>query len=89
MRTTLTLEDDLADALKQKATASGRPFKQLVNETLRAGLERGLDRRPSRRYRLTPARLGDVAPGIDLDKSLRLAASLEDEEIVRRLELRK
>jgi hypothetical protein len=33
--------------------------------------------------------LGDVRPGIDLTKALQLAAELEDEEIVRKLQLRK
>jgi hypothetical protein len=30
-----------------------------------------------------------VRPGIDLDKALRLAGELEDDEIVRKLDLRK
>jgi hypothetical protein len=33
-------------------------------------------------------RLGGVLPGIDINKALRLAAALEDEEIARELELR-
>ena len=38
MRTTLTIDDHLARALKERAHRSGKPFKQIVNETLRAGL---------------------------------------------------
>jgi len=89
VRTTLTLDDDLADALKRKAAGAGRPFEDVVNEMPRVGLESGLDRRPARRYRVTPAHLGGVSPGVDLDEALRLAASLEDEETIRRLELPK
>jgi hypothetical protein len=38
MRTTLTLDDDLAEALNRAARLSGRSFKAVVNETLRRGL---------------------------------------------------
>ncbi len=40
-------------------------------------------------YQVTPAALGGVMPGIDLDKALQLATALEDEEIIRKLLLRK
>ncbi|MCX6543753.1 MAG: DUF2191 domain-containing protein [Acidobacteria bacterium] len=87
-RTTLTLEPDLARALRQRAHDSTRSFKDVVNETLRAGLS--VARQPRRRrYRLKAQHLGGVRPGIDLDKALQLAAALEDAEIARKLELRK
>ena len=38
MRTTLTLDDDVAARLKAEARQSGRPFKQVVNEAIREGL---------------------------------------------------
>jgi hypothetical protein len=88
MRTTLTLDDRIAKALKALAHRSGKPFKQVVNETLRAGLA-VKDAPKPRAYRLTPVSLGGVLPGIDINKALRLAAALEDEEIARELELRK
>jgi hypothetical protein len=88
MRTTLTLEKDLAQALREEVRRTGRPLKRIVNDTLRAGL--AARRAPSaRRYRLAPVALGGVAPGIDLDKALRLAEALEDEAIGRKLEMRK
>ena len=88
MRTTLTLDDRVAKALKALAHRSGKPFKQVVNETLQAGLIARETPKP-RPYRLKPVSLGGVSPGIDLNKALRLAAALEDEEIARELELRK
>lgn len=39
-----------------------------------------------RPYRLQPVSLGGVLPGVDLDKALRLAESLEDEAIAQKLE---
>lgn len=88
MRTTLTLESDLARALRQRANDENCTFKDVVNEAIRAGLAH---RRPPRRraYRLKVQHLGGVCPGIDLDKALSVAALLEDAEIVRKLELRK
>jgi len=88
MRTTLTLDDDLAAALRDRAHAAGVPFREVVNEALRNGLK-DAGRRPPRRYRLRPARLGGVLPGIDLDRALRLADAVEDAELARKLELRK
>ena len=38
MRTTLTLDDDVAALLKKEARKSGEPFKQVVNRFLRLGL---------------------------------------------------
>jgi hypothetical protein len=88
MRTTLTLDKDVALTLRAEARRSGQPLKRIVNETLRAGL--AARKRPAaRRYRLTPVRLGGVVPGVELDKALRLAEALEDEAIARKLELRK
>ncbi len=38
MRTTLTIDDDIMKALKQKAHDSGLPVKAVVNMALREGL---------------------------------------------------
>ena len=89
MRTTLTIEDRIARDLKRIASRSGKPFKAVVNETLRAGLEAGMERPKPRRYRLRPASLGGVRAGVDLDRALALADTLEDEALVRKMELRK
>ena len=89
MRTTLTLDDEIAAELKDAAHQSGKPFKQVVNETLRAGLAVQKAPPKARRYRLKPASLGKVRPGVDLDKALRLADAMEDEAIRQKIESRK
>jgi hypothetical protein len=38
VRSTITLDDDVAAALKLEMRKSGRAFKQVVNDTLRLGL---------------------------------------------------
>lgn len=86
MRTTITLDPDLAARLRELARERRVPFKRVVNEALRAGLGEG--ERPPRPYRL-PARPMGVRPGIDLDRATRLGGELEDAEITRKLELRK
>ncbi|MGH2731395.1 MAG: antitoxin [Actinomycetota bacterium] len=86
MRTTVTLDPDVAAQIRALATQRAISFKEALNTTLRAGLAaRRLRREP---YRLPTRRMG-LRPGIDLDHALRLAAALEDEEIVRKLDLRK
>ena len=87
MRTTLTIDDQLVADLKRLALETDRTFKKVVNDTLRAGLRAGPT--PTRRYRLRPSRLGGVRAGIDLDRALRVADALEDDEILRELQLRK
>lgn len=62
MRTTLTLEDDVA--VKLKAAAKHRPFKIVVNEALRAGLAALEKRAPTRKvYRTRGFNLGPSLVG--------------------------
>ena len=86
MRTTVTLDPDVAAKLKAVARERGISFKQALNQAVRAGL--GGQRRADRRFEQFAQPMG-LRPGLDLDKALRLAAALEDEEIGRKLEVRK
>jgi hypothetical protein len=57
VRTTLTLDDDVAVLLSREARKSGEPFKQVVNRYLRAGL--AAQSRPARKpFVVTPINLG-------------------------------
>ncbi len=89
MRTTLTIDDQTAKKLKEIAHRTGKSWKQVVNETLQQGLRADGVRESAKPYRLKPVSMGDVAAGYDLDRALRLADALEDEELVRKLALRK
>jgi hypothetical protein len=86
MRTTVTLDPDLAARLQRLAVERGTTFKATINAAIRAGLDAG--DATARPYREVTRNLG-VQPGVDLTKALRLAAELEDEETLRKLELRK
>ena len=57
MRTTLTLDDDVAALLKKAVRKSGQPFKQVVNRYLRLGLT--APTHPARKpFKVTPINLG-------------------------------
>jgi hypothetical protein len=86
MRTTVTLDPDVAAKLKETARESGISFKEALNTTVRRGFERSEER--ARPYRVRTRDLG-VRPGINLDKALQLAGELEDAETLRKLQLRK
>jgi hypothetical protein len=76
MRTTITLDDDVAAQLKE--LRRGRSFKELVNETLRRGLEalssEG-DRAPV--YRIRPVK--GRPRRSDLDNVAELIAETESD----------
>jgi hypothetical protein len=82
MRTTLTLDNDLAERLKQVAARDGKPFKQTVNETLRAGL--GLRDKPARKTKKLPLLTfrSRLKTGIDETKLNQLVDQLEVESFL-------
>jgi len=55
MRTTLTLDDDVAALLTRLQKAKRRPFKELVNEALRQGLQQLTAKPAAREPYQTPA----------------------------------
>ena len=80
MRITLTLDDDLADALKQQAKLLDVPFMQVVNDTLRRGLAPETpEDRPV--FRVRPFR-GGFRPGIAPLKLNQLNDQLEVEDFL-------
>jgi predicted transcriptional regulator len=75
-RTTLTLEDDVMARLREEARRSGRPFKTVVNEAIRAGLGRRAERLAAASFNVRARDLG-VRPGVDLDDIEGLLDRLE------------
>ena len=88
MRSTVRIDDDLMIELRQRAREESVSLTRMLNRTLRAGLFRaqptGAGATPFRQQRVAMGR-----PRVDLDKALALAARLEDEEVARKLSLRK
>lgn len=87
MRTTLTLDDDLAGLLKQRAAELGVSYKEMVNRALRAGLGREMAPVLAAAPVTIPHSFG-FRPGIDLDKLNQLADELEGEEVAESLNRR-
>jgi len=85
MRTTVTLDPDVAAALQRAASERGTSFKAVLNDAVR----RGLRAEPARRRYRTPTRAMGLREGFDVDKALALASADEDAEILRKLALRK
>ena len=88
MRTTITLDPDVAVQLERLTKDLSMTFKEAVNSTLRAGLAADRDARRPEPYVVPTFDLG-VLPGIDLRKAAQLAAHVEDEETLRKMALRK
>jgi hypothetical protein len=86
MRTTVTLDPDVASMLGQVARERGVSFKAAINDAVRAGLAAGAP--PTKSFRVHAQPLS-VRPDVDIDKALGLAAEIEDGEILRKLDLRK
>ena len=88
MRTTVRIEDDLLLELKDKALREKSSLTRVLNRTLRAGLRSAEGtKKPRQRYHEKTHSMG--APRVDLTKALSLASLMEDEEILRKEQLRK
>jgi hypothetical protein len=77
MRTTLTLDDDVAARLQAESRKTGRPFKTVVNEYLRAGLAQRRAVKALAPFRVEPVSLGAPLPGRSYDN---IGALLEEIE---------
>ena len=75
MRTPLTLDDDLAAVLKERARCLDEPFRKVVNDTLRRGLSPALPE-PETAYRVRPHESA-FRPGVDPRRLNQLNDSLE------------
>jgi hypothetical protein len=83
MRTTLTLEPDVAEKLRQRMSREQISLKRAVNEALRAGLTKA-ESRPKVKFKVEPFPCG-LKPGIDPNKLGQLLDELEVEEFRRKL----
>lgn len=79
MRTTLTIENDVLERARAISAKLGTPFKTVINEALRAGLDQV--EKPARRrpYKTTPRAMG-LKAGRNLDNIQELLAQIEGED---------
>jgi hypothetical protein len=81
MRTTLTLDPDVVQLLKQEEHRLRKSFKEVVNDAIRRGLSPQTRAQARRPYRVRPHRTG-LRAGIDAGGFNRLVDELEDEAVV-------
>ena len=79
MRTTLTLNPDVASKAKRSAAKLGKPFKDVINEALRIGLDGILKPPVGQPYRTQPRPLG-LRRGFSYDDIAELLARTEGED---------
>jgi hypothetical protein len=87
MRTTVTLDPDVERALKATMRSRGVSFKQALNDAIRTGLLKP-GSKPRRRFVQKTYSLG-AEQHFRWEKALATADAIEDEEIIRKLALRK
>jgi hypothetical protein len=76
VRTTLTLDDDLAAKLRAEARHSGKPVKQIVNECLRLGLSARSEAAAIPPFKVKARPLG-LRPGFSYDCVWKLIEQIE------------
>jgi hypothetical protein len=77
MRTTLSLDEDVAAKLKAESQRSGRAFRAVVNDVLRRGLASRAPQSPGRPFRVVARDLGALRPGLALDNVADLLETVE------------
>ena len=77
MRTTLTLDPDVAVKAKKGAARLGKPFEEIINTALRIGLDQVLQ--TAKKYETKPHALG-LRAGLSYDNIGDLLARAEGED---------
>jgi hypothetical protein len=88
MRTTVTLDPDVEAILRKVMRERGVSFKEALNQSVRPGTGAAQGEKQGRGYRQMTYGMGFRAE-FRWDKALAMANAIEDEEIVRKLQLGK
>jgi len=80
MRTTLTLDDDIAIRIKGRLKTSGVSFKDLVNDLIRKGLETSRPGRRAGKFKIKPIELG-LKEGFSYDNVSELLDQIGEEQL--------
>ena len=80
MRTTLSIDPDVADRLRQELPAAQRSFKQIVNDCLRGGFGLKSEKLKSK-FRIEP-HSSQYVPGVDRLKLSQVVDELDAESFI-------
>jgi hypothetical protein len=86
MRTTVTLDPDVEVLIRRAMKERGLSFKEAVNSTLRVGLTQT---KPGKRHFVQKTFALGTEQSFRWDNALAAADAIEDEELSRKLSLRK
>ncbi len=86
MRTTITLDPDVQALVRTAMKERGISFKEAINSAVRAGLAQA---RPRKRHFTQQSFSLGAEQNFRWDKALQTAEDIEDEELGRKLALRK
>ena len=81
MRTTVTIDDDLAIALEELRKREGLSFKAAINRAIRLGLQTASAPPKPKKYR-TPTKALGIKPGIDPLRFNALVDELETDAFI-------
>lgn len=79
MRTTISLDDRIFEAVKRRAAAEGRSVSAFIAAVLDDAIKRAPAHEAERPFRLVAVGGGGPYPGVDLDRPRELMVA-EDEE---------
>ena len=77
MRTTLTLDHDVAQKARKFAGKTGAAFKDVINRALRIGLQTLEQKQPPTPFRTEPLPMG-LRPGVSLDNIADVLDQLDE-----------
>lgn len=78
MRTTISLDDGLAEDVKRRAAELRTSVSALIESLIREGLHRREPEPKARRFRLVTVGRGHLLPGIDLDRAAKLIDAADE-----------
>lgn len=81
MRTTLTLDADVARLIEEEVHRRRKPFKQVVNDAIRRGLSPRAPRQGGKPFRVVPHR-ANLRPGLDRMAFNQRVNEWEDETVL-------
>jgi hypothetical protein len=79
IRTTVTLDDDIVDRIKQRSRERGDSFKQTLNNLLRFALSTGTPEATRKPFKVRPFD-SEPMPGLNFDKISELLDYAEGED---------
>lgn len=79
MRTTISIDDDVMERARAVSDKLGAPFKTIINEALRNGLDQVEQPANQRSYKTKPHKMG-LLDGRNIDNIQELLAQIEGED---------